>query len=60
MQIVLKHCVKYTLDRNCQLKPLAYLNACVNGTSAGVINFDIDAKETIVDTDCSCTLTYNR
>ena len=44
MQIVLKHCVKYTLDRNCQLKPLAYLNACVNGTSAGGINFDTDAK----------------
>ena len=52
--------VHVTLESHCQLKLLAYLNAYLNGITADVISFDTDAKEAIVDTGCSRTLTYDR
>ena len=47
------------LTPNTQIKILAYWNAYLNGTSNDVISFDTDAKEAILDTGCSRTLTYD-
>ena len=42
-----------------RFKISAYISAYVNGTSAEVISFDTDAKECILDTGCSRTLTFD-
>ena len=48
------------LGHSTQMKILAYISAHLSHTKSDTVAFDTDAKEAIVDTGCSRTLTFDR
>ena len=52
--------LKLMLSQSTQLKILAYISAHLSSTSSDTITFDTDSKESIVDSGCSRTLTFDR